>query len=102
MEIPAPPEPQRPPASVAPDRYLLQLWPFPPQPDMVVRQHSEQAAYGTAKRSHAWGVRRIVEHERPLRPRGARQSDRPEADRRGSLTLPADPGGPQHEREVPA
>lgn len=29
----------------APDRYLLQLWPAPPAPDAVVRQHAAQAAY---------------------------------------------------------
>ena len=29
----------------APDRYLLQLWPAPPEPDAVVREGSESAAY---------------------------------------------------------
>ena len=29
----------------APDRYLLQLWPAPPEPDTVVREGSEIAAY---------------------------------------------------------
>lgn len=30
---------------LAPDRYLLQLWPAPPAPDLVVKQTSEIAAY---------------------------------------------------------
>lgn len=29
----------------APDSYLLQLWPAPEAPDVVVRQHSQQAGY---------------------------------------------------------
>jgi hypothetical protein len=29
----------------APDRYLLQLWPAPPEPDAVLREGSEIAAY---------------------------------------------------------
>ena len=40
---------------VAPDRYLLQLWPAEPAPDKVVRQTSETAAYwhGVARGEHA-------------------------------------------------
>jgi len=36
----------------APDRYLLQFWPGPPAPDVIVRQGSESAAYwhGVARR----------------------------------------------------
>ncbi|TCC16213.1 hypothetical protein [Kribbella speibonae] len=37
----APPEDGEPPV----DRYLLQLWPAPPEPDRVIRQTSAQAAY---------------------------------------------------------
>jgi hypothetical protein len=29
----------------APDRYLVQLWPAPPEPDRVIAQGSETAAY---------------------------------------------------------
>ncbi|NBE54377.1 hypothetical protein [Streptomyces boluensis] len=40
------------------DRYLLQFWPAPPEPDRILRQTSEYAAYwhGTTKESSSTAV----------------------------------------------
>ncbi|MGW7530996.1 hypothetical protein [Amycolatopsis sp. NPDC054798] len=48
-----------------PDRYLLQFWPGPPEPDRVVKQTSETAAYW-----HRAARERLVPETRKERPEG--------------------------------